>query len=572
MQPLSAPPVLSPGDVIHHPVRGLAIVVAVESVSVDSTSSDSPGSPSEEHVLLQYVGARAAVPILSLGLGWRRCEGLLAALVREPAAALNRLKEAPAAALAELRADLSDAELESWLVGGGLVEPALWQEWWSVAAREGILLSPPGSLPASEAFSFALELTQVMAKLHAEGRTLLRLRSAVRRYGDGYHIQERPTSSPEDRREDVRFLMRLVIEQLIGPLPPGEQLHEAELPFLVARPDIPLELLAVAVESLSHEPDDRPANGLALLERLTIAQAMHGLRNRAPWQRDARLAAGFDTHIGLFKSLMSQTNQDAFLVVGDPDLAMFAVADGISLCTAGSGDRASQLMIRSLRHAWNTQGSRLRHATSEQVHAFLVQALRDANTSVCEGALKAADGDLSRHVPMGTTVLVALSLGNRVHLAALGDSRAYLIGVHGVAPLTYDQNLQSSRLRAHLAGRNVQWDEPGHALLGYGGHFDAEGHPALPEVYARTVTVLPGEWLVLCTDGFSDYAAAEESGVVRVLQQAIKATEGAANGPTAMDLARRLVSFANRGGGGDNVTVLAFTLSNEGPTDVEMSG
>jgi serine/threonine protein phosphatase PrpC len=34
-----------------------------------------------------------------------------------------------------------------------------------------------------------------------------------------------------------------------------------------------------------------------------------------------------------------------------------------------------------------------------------------------------------------------------------------------------------------------------------------------------------------------------------------------AAGPAAMELARRLVSAANRGGGGDNVTVVALTLT-----------
>ena len=33
-----------------------------------------------------------------------------------------------------------------------------------------------------------------------------------------------------------------------------------------------------------------------------------------------------------------------------------------------------------------------------------------------------AGGDLTRHIPMGTTAVVAIVRGDRVHLASLGDS------------------------------------------------------------------------------------------------------------------------------------------------------
>jgi protein phosphatase len=170
---------------------------------------------------------------------------------------------------------------------------------------------------------------------------------------------------------------------------------------------------------------------------------------------------------------------------------------------------------------------------------------------------------------MGTTVVAALMAGNRIHLGALGDSRAYLVGAHGVAPLTYDQNLKSMQLRMYMGGRKVEWGEQGHALVGFLGHFDNTARPALPNVFQKTVSLLPGEWLILCSDGFSDYAGADEGAVVMLIRRAIQDAILAPEGNVPMEVARALVLAANRGGGGDNITVLAITLSAEQPATNE---
>ena len=59
-----------------------------------------------------------------------------------------------------------------------------------------------------------------------------------------------------------------------------------------------------------------------------------------------------------------------------------------------------------------------------------------------------AGGDLTRHIPMGTTAVVAIVRGDRVHIVSLGDSRAYLVGATGAALLTADQNLRGEWLRS----------------------------------------------------------------------------------------------------------------------------
>jgi len=426
-------------------------------------------------------------------------------------------------------------------------------------------LPAPGTLPASAAFGFALRLARALADVHLGGFGVVPDPAAVTVTGDTIHFRTRGAPTAQGRRDDVRFVLRLLLEQVLGPLPAPGDLPESDLaPQLGALGvTLPLELVAVATDGLAADGAFRPADGFALWERLNVAEAVHAMRRAAPWAHQAGACAGFNTHVGVLKSLQTQINQDAFLLAGEPTFSLLCVADGISQCNAGSGDLASNLLIRSLRLWWAERGDALRDAESPRIQAALAGALTRANEIVCDAALRAATPGLDDFIPMGTTVLVALTRGNRVHLASLGDSRAYLVGRHGVSLLTFDQNLQSERLRDFVAGRPVSWADAGSPLVGYCGHFDPEGQPALAPLATSVVSLLPGEWLVLCSDGLSDYGGPEEAAIAALIGVTVREAKGATVAAQSMDVCRALVDAANRGGGGDNVTVLALTLSSE---------
>ena len=195
------------------------------------------------------------------------------------------------------------------------------------------------------------------------------------------------------------------------------------------------------------------------------------------------------------------------------------------------------------------------------MHQAIREGLSRANRLILTEAARAVNGNLAEHVPMGTTLILVTTQGNRVHLASLGDSRAWVVGSWGTSLLTSDQNLQSQLLREHVSGTDPDWTEERFALTGYCGHLDATGRPALPPVHTRTFTLLPGEWVVMTTDGFSDFAHDENAGLAQLLASAVQESRGPTPALRAMAIARRLVQASNEGGGGDNVTVLAFTLS-----------
>lgn len=586
MLPVPSVDALRPGDVLHHPAFGFATVESADAQGAALRwERPGPNHPGQ-------------VPPSVLADVYRRCDGrgLLARSVENPDAARALLTREPLTALALLLLDLGDRlrkeDVRDWLAERRLVGDARFEDWWAtvlpmaqadprfVVRRGGLglvegatwdRLAPsapvelpgPGTLPAAAALGFASRLARALAEAHAAGEVLAGERDAITNAGTGFRLRTRPAASPDEPREDVRVVMRLVLEQVLGRLPSPADLADDDLCPLVSavEPSLPLELLAVAQECLARTSERRPADALALCERLAVASACHELRHQLPLAPHAGLVAGFNTHIGAVKSLQSQTNQDAFWVVGDPSLALVGVADGISLSSAGTGDLAAFLLARTMRTQWEEHGASLVDAPPGRVHAFLYEALRRANKVICDQALRLAGGDLDRHVPMGTTALAAVIRGNRVHLAGMGDSRAWVVGRFGAAVATADGNLQSLRLREALSGRDVEWDEPRHSLTSYCGHFTMDGRIEMPTVFTRTFTLLPDEWLVLATDGLSDYADEEEAGVGRVLVRQVREATGATPGARAMDLARRLVDAANRGGGGDNVTVLALTLS-----------
>ncbi len=598
MDSIAAVDSLRPGDVVHHPAFGFATITEVDDRGAQVRWARDPAAPTTN------------VSRYSLSTSYRRCRstGVLARHLAEPESVRRLAADDPVALLGLLLIDLGGGagaeDVREWasqlmaeenfagwwgavlvLAGvdgrfliddetlglapgvteGDFTEPAPLHEP-EVAADVAAIPLAPGPRPqrdGAEIWDSAEALAVALAGLHARGDTLLRQHDACQPTAEGWSLRVDPDGAPPTH--DVAWACRRLLEELLGcEIPAAVADHELVDLAPAAEPALPPELLGVLRYGLARDPALRPADGIALAHSLGIARTVWKLRASLPVVAHAELVAGFDTHIGTFKSLAGQTNQDSFLLLGDPEHALVMVADGISTATAGSGDLASSLTARTMRLQWSGHHEELRHATAATAHRFLTQALDRANRVVAEAAVRMAGGDLSRHVPMGTTVVAGVTVGDTVHLAALGDSRAYVVGRHGVAPFLWDQNLNAIRLRQVAASATISWDERGYALVGYLGHFDELGDPSLAPLILRSIRLLPGEWLILASDGLSDHAADEEAGVYKIIER-LCAEEGApGDARSAMRLARRLVLAANDGTGGDNVTVLALTFSGVG--------
>lgn len=307
-------------------------------------------------------------------------------------------------------------------------------------------------------------------------------------------------------------------------------------------PDLPPSATAPLLAALHPERDQRPSPS-AWQRMWSRIETVERARTEVA-RESAVLRAGYDSHVGRVKLMLTQTNQDAFYVGARGSEMLAVVADGISLSDAGSGDMASRIAVHTIARIWS-------QLPADRVPSsrLIDRALAMANTAVCEAALEAAGGDLTGRMPMGTTVVVVHARGNRLHLAWLGDSRAYVVGPWGAGLLTADDNVSGESFGRWCSGTARAWHPDGHALVRYLGHFDDRDAPSAFRPHHASLVLRRDERLVILTDGITDYIAHDEASLAARI--AATASEG-----TVDEACRALVGLANAAGGGDNATAV----------------
>jgi len=217
-------------------------------------------------------------------------------------------------------------------------------------------------------------------------------------------------------------------------------------------------------------------------------------------------------------------NEDAY--VCDPPL--FAIADGMG--GARAGEVASGLAAAAL------QANDVNGSGPERVVA-LMQA---ANRSVYERS--SSDADVAG---MGTTMTVALVENGGVVFGHVGDSRAYVLRDGELEQLTDDHSLVAELVRGGKLSAEEAVHHPQRSVI-----TRALGTDPDVDVDTFIVEGREGDVFVLCSDGLTDMVADDEIG--EVLEEQRDSLDEAAN---------ELVRRANRNGGQDNITVVAFELT-----------
>jgi PPM family protein phosphatase len=187
-----------------------------------------------------------------------------------------------------------------------------------------------------------------------------------------------------------------------------------------------------------------------------------------------------------------ENNEDAIEVKQFPDMTVCLVADGMGGQNAGevASKNAVEILPRELKE--NLVGV-LGH---DQTKAVIRKAIVQANEEIMFMAQH--DPNLKQ---MGTTVVLAVwRKGSAVmHVAGLGDSRAYLIRGKKIEQLTVDHSIAQALVEAKTISaaearvhryRNVLWKYLGSNEVGEG-----------PEV--KLVTLQAADRFLLCTDGLS---------------------------------------------------------------------
>jgi serine/threonine protein phosphatase PrpC len=234
-----------------------------------------------------------------------------------------------------------------------------------------------------------------------------------------------------------------------------------------------------------------------------------------------RYAARSD--IGLVRS----NNQDS--AYAGPHLLM--VADGMG--GHAGGDVASSIAVAALAPLDDEA-----HGPDDALDE-LDSAMHAAQDELLARAK--ADSDLSG---MGTTVTALLRAGNKLVMAHIGDSRAYLLRDGELNQVTTDHTFVQ-----HLVNTGkITLEEAAHhpqrsVVMRVLGDFDMEIIPDLSVREAR-----PGDRWLLCSDGLSGVVSSETIA---------ETMNGVAEVGACAD---RLVQLALRGGGPDNVTVIVADI------------
>lgn len=217
--------------------------------------------------------------------------------------------------------------------------------------------------------------------------------------------------------------------------------------------------------------------------------------------------------------------------------AVFGVCDGMG--GAAAGEVASRLAVDMIY-------DRLVEAKAprnrDDLARRLVRAVQDAGVRI----FGEARADRSRR-GMGTTSTVATLIDDRLFLAQVGDSRAYILRDGDLTQVTRDQSLVNQLIEAgQLTEEEAETFEHNNIIL------QALGTSEVVQVDLTYVDLRADDTLLICSDGLSGMVRSEDiRGVLTELEDPAEACA-------------KLIASANDAGGHDNVTVVIVKFGGSG--------
>ncbi|WP_158633492.1 PP2C family protein-serine/threonine phosphatase [Tautonia sociabilis] len=236
---------------------------------------------------------------------------------------------------------------------------------------------------------------------------------------------------------------------------------------------------------------------------------------------------------------IASTNLDPYLI---PPLReeigyIFAIADGMG--GMASGEEASRLALSAglelVRDANKWHLDFTDPAEVDDLKETCLRYFRQINRRVYERATSHAAME-----GMGTTLSVAYSVGLRLFVIHVGDSRVYLSHGGGLEQLTLDHTVaQDLAISGKITQSQVKSHRLRNVLTKYVGS-PGEGIDA----QLQSLDLVDGDRLLLCSDGLTDLV--DDATIAELLR--------AADDP--QDACDRLIDAALQAGGRDNVSAI----------------
>jgi protein phosphatase len=223
------------------------------------------------------------------------------------------------------------------------------------------------------------------------------------------------------------------------------------------------------------------------------------------------------------------------------------IADGVGGHQAG--EVASSLAVEMISQV-------LAESDAIQPLAALEEAFSETNQSIYSQATSNP-----ANAGMSTTAACAWVIGDRLYLAAMGDSRIYLKRGDRIIQLTVDHTWVQEAIESGILTLEQARSHPNaHLIRRYLG----SKQPAIPDFRLRLrpeesdqqavanqgMHLDLGDYLILCSDGLTDLVSDDE----------INAALGSRAFQNALD---GLIELANKRGGHDNITIIGIQIPEE---------
>jgi len=233
------------------------------------------------------------------------------------------------------------------------------------------------------------------------------------------------------------------------------------------------------------------------------------------------------------RSLMEDDRQQ---VVGERGTVL-GVCDGMG--GAAAGEVASQLAVDIIYEKLVQGDAPVDH---DDLARRLVLAVEEAGIRI----FNEARADRTRR-GMGTTATIAALLDERLFVAQVGDSRAYILRGGQLVQISRDQSLVNQLIEAgQLTEEEAETFEHNNIIL------QALGTAETVQVDLTYADLRRGDTLLVCSDGLSGMIRAEEMREVLLGM------------PEPLEACKVLTERANLAGGHDNITVIVAQFNGPG--------
>ena len=231
-----------------------------------------------------------------------------------------------------------------------------------------------------------------------------------------------------------------------------------------------------------------------------------------------------------------KNNEDALLI--DETLGLYAVADGMGGHAAGevASNMALGIAKKELGN-WSGVLNEYTPDSSAEVRDVILNLIEETLQRACRAVYQESVDNPDRS-GMGTTVSMVLIKNDSAFFGHVGDSRIYLVREGSVHQLTEDHSLVHEMYKQGRIGTSEAEEASYRNVI-----TRAVGHEERVRVDTLQMDLLPGDCLLLCSDGLSDYLRAGD----------VEKTFG--SGPVE-ESPDRFVEMALQRGGKDNITVL----------------